>query len=128
MNDLTHDNILPTENEGYGFYGTVWDHVEDADAVWADAMLQIHEATNKSHKAVRAFLDSKYGRKFADTLISNLSAFSVDIDEAISLAIDKWMDHKVGLFESRATGIPKGQPALPGYIDYALSFMEGEEG
>jgi hypothetical protein len=55
--------ILPTENQDWGFWGTMREH---AQQVWPIAFTAIHNATSTDPASVRAFLDSRYGRHCAD--------------------------------------------------------------
>ena len=55
--------ILPTENQDWGFWGTMREHAQQA---WPIAFTAIHNATSTDPASVRAFLDSRYGRHFAD--------------------------------------------------------------
>ncbi|NRC34075.1 hypothetical protein [Pseudomonas aeruginosa] len=65
----TENEVLATENPQWGFWGTISNsenpEVKAPDA-WVLAMGLITEATKKPGEVVRAFLDSKDGRYFAD--------------------------------------------------------------
>lgn len=71
--------ILKTENEGYGFYGTIWtgllsngrkspDATTEANLAWDFAFTKIQDLTKMSDEDVRTFLDSRYGRYLADSV------------------------------------------------------------
>ena len=68
-----------------------------------------------SLESVRAFLDSKQGRHFADSVQVALTT-GLAIDAAVVHAIAKWMDWKIGRITARETGIPKGLPYLTGFV------------
>lgn len=57
--------LLKSENSGNGFYGEMH-QAGCADAAWAEAMTAIAEETGAEPVDVRAFLDSVWGRHFAD--------------------------------------------------------------
>ena len=61
--DKQMTTILPTENQDWGFWGTMREHAQQA---WPIAFTAIHNATSTDPASVRAFLDSRYGRHFAD--------------------------------------------------------------
>jgi hypothetical protein len=56
--DKQMSTILPTENQDWGFWGTMREHAADA---WPIAFTAIHNATSTDPASVRAFLDSRYG-------------------------------------------------------------------
>jgi hypothetical protein len=67
--DKQMNKILPTENQDWGFWGTMREHAAPA---WPIAFTAIHNATNTDPASVRAFLDSRYGRHFADGVHSQM--------------------------------------------------------
>lgn len=101
-----------TQNEAWGFWGTMGGH---ACVAWPLAMQQIAEITGEPPESVRAFLDSKQGRHFADAVQDGL-ARHLTMDAAVAQAIAKWMDWKIGRITSRETGIPRGLPYLTGFV------------
>jgi hypothetical protein len=65
--------ILKTENEGYGFYGTIWTAFNSqtaADRAWELAFTKIQELTGMTPEQVLTFLDSRHGRHLADSAVS----------------------------------------------------------
>ena len=54
-----------SNNEARGFYGTIAQHAEPKQG-WAIAVAGITKSTGRCDQAVRDFLDSRYGRHFAD--------------------------------------------------------------
>ena len=61
--------IPASQNESWGFWGTLEPHAADA---WPLAMTRIAEATGERLETVRDFLDSRHGRHFADDLRNEL--------------------------------------------------------
>lgn len=65
------ESVLPTQNEGWGFFGTItmeYDHnsYEKAKEAWKIAFQEVQKATGWADKEVRDWLDSGDGRHFAD--------------------------------------------------------------
>jgi hypothetical protein len=112
--------MLSTQNEAWGFWGTMGGY---ASMTWPIAMTQVAEATREPFESVRAFLDSKQGRHFADTVQDGLS-FDLAMDAAVAKAITKWMDWKIGRITARETGIPRGMPYLTGFVIHAQLIEE----
>ena len=102
------DDLPRSQNEGWGFYGTM-QHL--AGAAWPLAMLAIRQATEESLEDVRAFLDSRCGRHFADEVHNGLHR-GQSLQEAIAGATRQWMAWKVNDRLSRRYGLPKGMAYL----------------
>ena len=109
---MTNNSILPTENEAWGFWGTMG---EQAAAAWPIAFAAIHDATVADPESVRAFLDSRHGRHFADGVIDGMAKLQ-PLEEAIATTINIWMAWRIGRRTSRDTGIPAGLPYLTGFV------------
>ncbi|MFM6991843.1 MAG: hypothetical protein ACKOWD_11260 [Rhodoferax sp.] len=109
-----------TQNESWGFWGTMGGH---ASVAWPIAMKQIAEITGESLETVRAFLDSKQGRHFADSVQDGFAA-GLAMNIAVAQAIAKWMDWKIGRMTARETGIPRGMPYLTGFVIHAQLIEE----
>jgi hypothetical protein len=109
---MTNRSILPTENSAWGFWGTMG---EQAAMAWPIAFAAIQDATEADEDAVRAFLDSRHGRHFADELSNHLHAGAAMVD-AIVKATATWMGWRIGRRTSRETGIPAGLPYLTGFV------------
>lgn len=65
------ESVLPTENEGYGFFGTSLDHIDgvpQAEKFWEIASKVLAKERGWNPTKVRDWLDSKSGRHFADTV------------------------------------------------------------
>ena len=105
---MTNNSILPTENEAWGFWGTMG---EQAAAAWPIAFTAIQQATDADDHAVRAFLDSRHGRHFADGVIDGMAKLQ-PLEDAIATTIDIWMAWRIGRRTSQETGIPAGLPYL----------------
>ena len=109
---MTNSAILPTRNEAWGFWGTMG---ERAAAAWPIAFAAIHDATGADADSVRAFLDSRHGRHFADQVGNHLHA-GASLPDAIARATATWMGWRIGRRVSRKTGIPAGLPYLAGFV------------
>ena len=78
-------------------------------------MPKIAEATGADLEAVRAFLDSRHGRHFADAVQDHLYGGKA-LDVALDAAIDQWMGWTISHQTSGETGIPRGLPYLTGFV------------
>ncbi len=101
-----------TENEAWGFFGTMNDH---AEAAWPLAMTAISDATQQPVDAVRAFLDGRSGRHFADGVVGRMH-YGAQLGDAIAATVKEWMGWKIGRLTSRDYGIPQGLPYLTGFV------------
>ena len=110
----TQQKIPATQNEAWGFFGTMNDN---ADAAWPIAMTAISDATNQPLESVRLFLDSRHGRHFADDVLNEMLR-GHDIKQAIDAAVTRWMVWTIGRQTSKDCGIPKGLPYLTGFVIY----------
>ena len=106
-------NAMPiTRNEGWGFHGTMREHAAQA---WPLAMAAVSNATGASLESVRLFLDSAFGRHFADEVLDVLRA-GQPLATAIDTVTDRWMAHTVGRQICHIYGIPRGLPRLTGFV------------
>lgn len=110
------ETILPTRNTDWGFFGTIAHHGDPLEA-WPLAMARIGQATGCPDDAVRDFLDSRYGRHFADDVANGL-ARKFTIESAIDAAVERWMGWTITRRTSRETGIPSGLPYLTGFVTH----------
>ena len=110
MNTTTQ--IPATQNESWGFYGTMNEH---AEAAWPLAMTAISDATSQPLESVRTFLDSRHGRHFADDVQNGLYA-GATLADAIAQATQRWMGWTIGRTTSKQYDIPKGLPYLTGFV------------
>lgn len=105
-------NIPTTRNDSWGFTGTMNEHAATA---WPIAMTAISDATYQPLESVRAFLDSRHGRHFADDVLNQMLVGN-NIEQAIHAAVARWMDWTIGRVTARDYGIPRGMPYLTGFV------------
>ena len=108
----TKQTIPATQNEAWGFFGTMNDN---AEAAWPIAMNAISDATNQPLESVRLFLDSRHGRHFADEALNRMHAGHA-LHDAIRAATRQWMEWTIGRRTSKDYGIPRGLPYLTGFV------------
>ncbi|MDP1526693.1 MAG: hypothetical protein Q8M20_12845 [Rhodocyclaceae bacterium] len=108
----TKQTIPATQNEAWGFFGSMNDN---ASAAWPIAMTAISDATSQPLDSVRLFLDSRYGRHFADDVLNEMFHGS-DLTSATAQATQRWMGWTIGRQTSKQYGIPKGLPYLTGFV------------
>lgn len=118
---------LPTQNEAWGFYGTISHHTQRPDLAYGCASDAIARAAQADPEAVRAFLDSRYGRHFADLVADHIHLNEMTMPVAIEHAVAKWTVQRISHATSRATGIPAGLPWLMGYVEHARIEAEAAE-
>jgi hypothetical protein len=104
--------IPATQNDTWGFYGTM---NEQAEAAWPLAMTAISDATCQPLESVRTFLDSRHGRHFADDVQNGLYT-GATLADAIAQATQRWMSWTIGRQTAKQYGIPKGLPYLTGFV------------
>ncbi len=110
-----------SENEGYGFYGTM--SLDGcADAAWAAAMSAIVAETGAEPEYVRAFLDGIWGRHFADDVLCFLRHMS--LDQAVTAAIARWQGWTLGRRTRRELGIPTPMRYLDGMVYAAAAYAD----
>jgi hypothetical protein len=95
------------------------------DAAWNAALTAIVAVTACTPDEARVFLDSRYGRHFADDVSGYLLA-NQTIATAVESAVIRWMGWTITRPTSRATGIPSGLPYLMGFVMHAT--IEAEVG
>ncbi len=110
MNATT--NIPTATVTDFGFWGTMQEH---APAAWAFALPIIANATGCEPEQVRAFLDSRHGRHFADD-VQNALYVGATLKDAIDQATAKWMGWTIGRMTTKETGIPRGIAYLTGFV------------
>lgn len=114
--------IPASENESWGFWGTLEQHAADA---WPLAMAKIAEATGQDPEAVRAFLDSRHGRHFGDDQVNALCA-GRPLTEAIDGATQRWMGWTISRQTSKEYCIPKCLPYLTGFVIHSGILAEDD--
>ncbi|QEY23563.1 hypothetical protein [Neisseria animalis] len=108
-------NIPQTQNEDYGFFGTVALHHDEPQELWNAAVLGIAAATGESLEDAALFLDTRHGRHFADDVVGGLLN-GLDGRAAVAAAVDRWLDWSFGKELARETGLPAGTPYLHGLV------------
>lgn len=103
---------MKTRNESYGFYGTMR-LAGCADEAWEIAMATIAAETGAEPDEVRDFLDSLWGRHFADTVRDFLQQ---GLGQAIAAAIKRWNSWKLSSRTRRELDIPTPMPYLTGMV------------
>jgi hypothetical protein len=78
-------------------------------------MKAIAATTGCPDEAVRDFLDSRYGRHFADEVANGLGA-GRDLATAIDEAIERWLQQRIDARIERELGIPRRLPYLTGLV------------
>lgn len=111
---MTSTATLVSQNEAWGFFGTIQHHVDPAQA-WPLAMQAIADVTGCPDMAVRDFLDSRHGRHFADDVANGLFQ-GLPPRTAIDAAVTRWMDWTVSRHIEREVGIPRGLPYLTDFV------------
>jgi hypothetical protein len=109
---MTTTNIPVTQNEAWGFWGTM---NNQAATAWPIAMTAIANASYQPLESVRTFLDSRHGRHFADDVLNELHA-GANLKDAIHAATQRWMGWTIGRQTSKQYCIPKGLPYLTGFV------------
>lgn len=113
-------SIPKAENTAWGFYGTMGERAEEA---WPIAAKAIAAATGSEPDHVRAFLDSRHGRHFANDVACEMATGSV-LEDAICTTARRWMESRIDLRTSRDYDIPRGLPRLVGLV---ISYGVGAE-
>ena len=109
---MTTTKMPATTNPEWGFFGGLR---EQAAVAWPLAMTAISDATNQPLESVRAFLDSRHGRHFADDVHNGLYA-GANLQDAIDQATQRWMGWTIGRQIRKDYGIPRGMPYLVGFV------------
>ena len=116
-NEPARQAIPMTANPTWGFQGSIAHHA-DAATAWPLAMTAIADATGCTPDEVRAFLDSRHGRHFADDVANGLFE-NLPLADAIAAATLDWMGWTINRATARETGIPRGLPYLTGFVMHA---------
>jgi hypothetical protein len=112
---MTHTTAtLASCNQDWGFWGSMQTH---ATVAWPMAMNAIAAATNCEPEQVRAFLDSRHGRHYADD-VNNALYLGADLPNAIEQATQKWMTWTIGRNTAKEYGIPRCMAYLTGFVVY----------
>jgi len=109
---MTTHTIPATQNDAWGFWGTMNEH---ASAAWPLAIIAISDATSQPFESVRVFLDCRHGRHLADDVQNGLYQGQT-LADAINAATQQWMGWTIGRQTSNQYGIPRGLPYLTGFV------------
>jgi hypothetical protein len=125
MTTATQTN-LATQNEAWGFFGTLETNGHNAKEAWQIASAELQNAIGEpfdpeTAEGIRAFLDSRLGRHFADMVHDNImrslgSKQTPSLRAAITDAIQTHNAWTISRRDSRDHGIPAGLPYLTGWI------------
>ncbi len=108
----TADPIPATRNEDWGFYGTMKGRAAEA---WPLAMAAVSKATGASLDSARLFLDSSFGRHFADEVLNALHAGQT-LAAAIDATATTWMQRRTNGGLSKIYDIPRNLPHLTAFV------------
>jgi hypothetical protein len=108
---LSHpqQTLLATPNESHGFYGTMGPL---APAAWPVALMALVTATHQSPQAIRLFLDSTYGRHFANSVLN--ACHGAELAVAIAATVQDWMQRPLSRAEARTLRPPRGGSPFKG--------------
>ena len=122
---MTTHAILPSRNEGFGFFATLTSCAERdrrSTEVWTLASALIAEALRADSEdemiGIRDFLDSRMGRQFADDVVGNMMGCNIELEAAIASAIRRWQGWRISRQTERYEGIPAGLPYLTGWVQH----------
>jgi len=104
--------IPATQNDAWGFWGTM---NENATAACPLAMSAISDVTSRALVSVRIFLDSRFGRPFANDALNEM-LWDHTIEQASDAAVTRWMGWTIVRQTSKDFGILKGLPYLTGFV------------
>lgn len=111
--------VLPTQNSGWGFWGTLAAQLgsREADHAWGYASRHLLAACEGvDAESVRAFLDSKHGRHFADDVFNAYGPGGAHhLDQAVNMATSKWKAWRVSARTARTNDMPADVARL-GYL------------
>ena len=91
-----------TQNAACGFFGAIEAHDFDPESIWQEAVEAITTIGTTSINDAVVFLDSKYGRKFADDVLNALHRKS---EHPVADAVILWSCWKFPKSLARSHGI-----------------------
>jgi hypothetical protein len=122
---MSPHSILPSRNEDHGFFATLTRcplRDRRSAEVWTLASTLIAAAiradSEEERIGIRAFLDSRMGRHFADEVVSTLNGGAADSETAIGAAIRRWQNWRISRRTEEEDGIPEGLPYLTGWVQH----------
>lgn len=104
--------VATTRNAAWNFYGTMRQH---GQAAWPLAIDAVFGEAGTDVETVRVFLDSCYGRHYADD-VHNARALGLSLPDAITAATQEWTHRRIGRKTRRHHGIPRNLPYLTGFV------------
>ena len=114
MNTTTQ--LPTTQNEDWGFWGTMEQHADRlANQAWPLALQAVAQATDTTLDAARMFLDSRHGRHFADDVRNRIDAGDA-LTDAVHATTAQWMAWRISRQTTKEYGIPRGLPYLTGFV------------
>jgi hypothetical protein len=112
---MSRPAILPSQNEDYGFFRALTVcplRDRRSTEVWNLASPLIAEAIRTESEeemiGIRDFLDSRFGRHFADDVVGNMTGCNIELGPAIAAAIHRWQGWRIDRATERSEGIPAG--------------------
>ncbi len=108
------NKVLGSENTQYGFYGTInsYNSIEETDIKWTEAFTTLLELSGKQPEEIRAYLDSRSGRKLADCCNDSKN----DVKSEILKEYFKWVEDD--LFECKVKELQSINRMLFGTMVY----------
>ena len=111
-------DALPSRNRSWGFWGATASLGDEAQAhAWQIASETIGRLTGAKGRAVRAFLDARDGRHFADEVADRL--LKMTLEEAIETVATRWMTWRIGSRVARELCVSASLPYLVGTVTAA---------
>ena len=106
--------MIQTSNPDWGFYGTMA-HENDPGQAWDLTLPKLVHMTGWEEDTVQIFLESRYGRHFADTVRDKMVS-GLPLGEAIDAAIKTWMAWRVDKRLAKDWDAPLGEAYLTANI------------
>ena len=132
--EMTTPAILPNRNVDDGFFGSMTrcpERDRRSVEVWTLTSRLVAEAigadSEEDMRGIRDFLDSRWGRHFADDVVGALQGSTADSEVAITTTIAKWQDWRISSRTQREEGIPAGLPYLTGWVQHFAVMAAMEE-
>ncbi|MBL4747839.1 MAG: hypothetical protein JKY17_03360 [Magnetovibrio sp.] len=120
---MSDDLHLKTDNPDWGFFGAIRDDNVCPEEAWGLAMTTLTKETAYCAEDIRTFLDSRYGRHFADD-VKNILYQEQPLYKAINAATKIWMGWTITRRIQNQVGIPVGLPYLTGIVGHAVIGVE----
>jgi hypothetical protein len=89
-------SIPKTDNPKHGFHGTIWRNKRRA---WNAAIIEFYKATGVNPFAIRVWLDSRYGRHFADKVNEMAAVYRTfedhTVEDAVALCVKEHFKYSI---------------------------------